>query len=164
MNRFIASTLLTGLLCACSVTTWAADPTPASPLPPAAASGFRPGPGQGRGAMGPRCFSMKQTLNLSDKQDARLRELRQAHFQQVGPLRQELFRLKGELADLSVSKKPDEKKVSEVAGLIGRQHEKLALLESRHLQELSTVLNRKQIDMLLKMKESRGFRRGGGWR
>jgi Spy/CpxP family protein refolding chaperone len=107
---------------------------------------------------------MKQTLNLSDKQDARLRELRQAHFQQVGPLRQELFRLKGELADLSVSKKPDEKKVSEVAGLIGRQHEKLALLESRHLQELSTVLNRKQIDMLLKMKESRGFRRGGGWR
>jgi len=106
---------------------------------------------------------MKQRLNLTDKQDARLQELQKAHFSEIGPMRQELFRLKGELAGESVHKKPNDNKVSEIAALIGKQHEKLALLESRHLKELSAVLDQKQIDTLLQMKAQRGFGRGRGW-
>lgn len=166
MKRMIASTLMTGLLCVGSVTTWAAEPAQVSAPAPVSATGFMPGPGPGMagGRAGSRCFSMKQSLGLSDKQDNRLRELSQAHFQEVAPLRQELFRMRSELDAESVRKNPDEKRISEIAGRMGQQQEKLAILESRHLRELSKVLNRKQIDTLLRMKDEHGFRRGGRWK
>jgi len=168
MRKFITSTLMTGLLCAGAVTTWAAEPAQNSaPAPVSATSGFMPrsGPGMAGGRVGgPRCFTMKQALGLSDKQDARLRELRQAHFQEVAPLRQELFGMRSELAAESVRKNPDEKRITEIAARMGQQHEKLAILESRHLRELSSVLNRKQIDSLIRMMDDRGFRRGGRWK
>jgi len=170
MKKMIASALMTGLLCVGSVAGWAADPVPAPPppCPPAADAGYMPGPGQGRGPargrMGDRRQFMKQYLNLSDKQDARLRELQQAHFREIIPIRQELSRLRGELATESVRKRTDEKKISEIAALEGKQHEKLALLQSRHLKELSTVLDQKQIDTLLKMRAQHGFGKGRGWR
>ena len=123
-----------------------------------------PGPGPARGGMGGRCFSMKQALNLTDKQDARLRALRQAHFQEAAPMHQELFRLQDELARESVERKPDERKISELAASIGRQQEKLATLRSRHLREVASVLDRKQLETMLRMMESRGMRgmQGGG--
>ncbi len=170
MKKMIASALMTGLLCVGSVTGWAAEPASAPP-PPAADAGFMPGQGPGRGpggagrgCMGDRRQLMKQRLNLSDKQDARLRELQQAHFSEIAPVHQELSRLRGELATESVRKKSDEKRISEIAVQIGRQHEKLAQLESRHLKELSTVLDQKQIDTLLKMRAQHGFGKGRGWR
>ncbi|NTU67289.1 MAG: periplasmic heavy metal sensor [Chlorobiaceae bacterium] len=166
MNRQIASALLTGLLCAGSVTVRAAEPAPVLPPPPApqvGAPGFMPGYGPARGGMGRQCFSMKQALGLTDKQDARLRDLRQEHFQEVASLRQEHFRLQDDLARESVSRKPDERKISEISGMIGKQHEKMALLQSRHLREVASVLDRKQVEALLRMKESRGMHKGGRW-
>jgi len=82
----------------------------------------------------------------------------------VAPLRQELFGMRSELAAESVRKNPDEKRITEIAARMGQQHEKLAILESRHLRELSSVLNRKQIDSLIRMMDDRGFRRGGRWK
>lgn len=166
MNRLIASALLTGILCTGSVTTRAAETAPTPSGPQAGAPGMMPGPGAGRMGMGRKCFSMKEALGLSDKQDARLRELRQAHFKEAATVRQELFRLQDDLARASVSRKPDERKISDISGMIGRQHEQLALLESRHLKELATVLDSRQIDTLLRMREARGMRgdrRGRGW-
>ncbi|NTV01591.1 MAG: periplasmic heavy metal sensor [Chlorobiaceae bacterium] len=169
MNRRIASVLLTGILCAGSVTALAGEPAPVPPPPPApqaGAPGFMPCPGPARGGMGRQCFSMKQALGLTDKQDARLRELRQTHFQEAVAMRQELFRLQGDLAKASVERKPDEQNISELSGMIGRQHEKLALLQSRHLRAVASILDRKQVETLLRMKESRGMRgmpHGGRW-
>ncbi|NTU90434.1 MAG: periplasmic heavy metal sensor [Chlorobiaceae bacterium] len=113
--------------------------------------------------MRPGCFPMQQALGLSDKQASRLDEMRQSHFREVQPLRQDLFRLRGELAAESVQKRPDEKRIDDLAGQIGQQHVKLAMLESRHLKQLSLVLDRKQVNTLLKMKEGRGFSKGRRW-
>ena len=126
-----------------------------------------PGQGAARGGMRQQRFSMKQALGLTDKQDARLREIRQDHFREVASLRQELFRMQDDLARESVNRKPDERKISDLSGLIGRQHEKLAMLQSRHLREVASVLDSRQVETLLKMRESRGMRGmhdGGRWR
>ena len=177
MNKLISSVLLTGMLCTSAMSASAAETAPVPPPPPgqqAGAPGFMPGRGPARGGMGRQCFSMKQQLGLTDKQDARLQELRQAHFREVAPLRQELFRLQDDLARESVKRKPDERKISDLSGLIGKQHEKLAMLQSQHLREVASVLDSKQVETLLKMKESRGMRwmndggrgmpRGGYWK
>lgn len=163
MNRFITTALMAGFLGAGSLTAIAAESSPASapPCPPPAGAGYRQGPGPGPGAMRPGYYSMKQALGLSDKQDARLRDIRQAHFQEVAPLRQELFRLRKELAAESVSKHPDERKIAGLANQIGQGHARLAMLESRHLKQMSTVLNKKQMDTMLNMKQGRGFHKGG---
>jgi Spy/CpxP family protein refolding chaperone len=157
----MASALMTGALLAGSLTAGAVAKStlPETSAPPPATMGYAQGPGATRGG----CFPMKQALGLSDKQDARLTEMRQAHFQEAAPLRQELFRLRGELKAESLAGKPDEKKIAGLAEEIGRQHAKLALLESRHLRQLSTVLDRKQMDQLMNLKGRHGFHKGPRW-
>jgi hypothetical protein len=96
---------------------------------------------------------MKQMLGLSDKQESRMLELRQAFFRQSAASRQELFRLQHDLASESLQNRPDERKLSALVEQIGHQHAQLAAIESRHLRELTKVLSRKQIDTMLNMRE-----------
>ena len=124
------------------------------------ASGTAMGPRMG-GDMGPRMglgmrsmrLKMKQALGLSDKQEVRMLELRQAFFRQSTGVRQELFRLQHDLAFESLQERPDEHKISALTEQIGRQHAQLATIESRHLSELTKVLSRKQIETMLNMRE-----------
>lgn len=165
MNRFFTLALLAGTLGAGSLTAVAAEPKPAElpPCPPPAAAEFRQGPGPGSFGMRHGRMPMQQMLKLSERQEDRLRDMRQTHFRESAPLRQELMRLRGELASESVRKHPDDRKLAELSEQIGRQHAKLAMLESRHLRQMSTVLDRRQIDTLLRMSAQRGFHKGRNW-
>ncbi len=161
MKKMIVSALMTGVLCAGSVVGWAADAPNVPPPPPPADAAPGPGPGQGR-PFGPQRDFLKQVLRLSDSQDAKLRELRRASFNEAAPLHRELFRLRQELATESVRKKVDDKRIAELSRQIGQEHEKLALLQSRHLKALAGVLDKKQLETFLKLKESHPFGRNWG--
>jgi Spy/CpxP family protein refolding chaperone len=104
--------------------------------------------------------SLKEALGLSDRQEARIIELRRNHFEKALSDRRELFRLQSELRTESMNKRPDEKRVAALSEQIGRQHVKLAMLESRHLKDLASVLDRKQVDTFLKMREVRWDKKG----
>lgn len=165
MKNFVAATLLAGLLGAGSLVAGAAEPstTPPPPCPPSAASGFRQGPGPVPGSLRPGQGRMQQALKLSDRQQARLREIMQNRFREASSLRQELFRLRGELADASVAKRPDDRKIATLAEQIGRQQARLSLLDSRYLRQMASVLDRKQMAAMLDMKQSKAFHRGRAW-
>lgn len=108
---------------------------------------------------------MKEMLQLSAQQEAKVNDMRRRHAQENMEERRDLFRLKRELATESMQKRPDDKKISALAEKIGQKHVRLATNESRHLRELASVLDRKQIETLLRLKggpdEWRG--RGRGW-
>jgi Spy/CpxP family protein refolding chaperone len=105
---------------------------------------------------------MKQVLRLSESQEAKLTELRQNFFQESKPVRVELGNLMHDLTDESVRKRPDERKIADLTEKIGRQHARLATLESSHLRDLATVLDHRQMDTLLHMRDD--LRKHGGKR
>ena len=90
-------------------------------------------------------------------------DMTRSFFQESTPVRQDLRTLRHDLAAESVRKRPDDRKIAELTERIGRQHARLAELESRHLRELTSVLDHKQIEKMLRMRDdiqSRGWKRG----
>lgn len=119
------------------------------------------GPGYGRGPdMRYSRQDMRQNmrqrirlaLNLTDRQEARMIELRRDFYQDSRPVMQSLRGLKRDLALESVKQSPDKGKIWRLTQKIGKEHVRLAQLESRHLRKLATVLDAQQIDKLLQMK------------
>ncbi len=102
----------------------------------------------------------KKALGLSESQETKLREMRSNFFQESKPLREELRTLKRDLADESVKSNPDEQKIADLTEKVGRQHTRLAALQSRHLHDLSKVLDHKQIETLLHMRDDFQGRHG----
>jgi len=86
-------------------------------------------------------------------------ELRRGFFQQSQPVRQSFRNLQHELTLESVKKSPDSRKVASLTKKIGETSVQLAQLESRHLRDLATVLDARQLDRLLQMKDHFGGRR-----
>jgi Spy/CpxP family protein refolding chaperone len=101
-----------------------------------------------------------QALRLTDRQRIRLREIMQNRSGEAAPMRQELFRLRGGLANASVRKRPDERKIALLAEEIGRHQARLALLDSRFLRQMASVLDRRQMAAMLEMKQAGGPHRG----
>ncbi|RXK85115.1 hypothetical protein EST62_07445 [Chlorobaculum sp. 24CR] len=99
---------------------------------------------------------IRQSLDLSDSQEAKMIELRRDFYQESRPVRQSLRSLKREVALESVKQSPDKRRIARLTQSIGREHVRLAQLESRHLRKLATVLNARQIDKLLQMKAQFG--------
>ncbi|HWR00537.1 MAG TPA: periplasmic heavy metal sensor [Chlorobaculum sp.] len=95
----------------------------------------------------------RKALGLSESQEVRLREMRRNFFQESKPLREELRTLRHDLADESVKGNPDEQKIADLSEKVGRQNTRLAALQSRHLHEVSKVLDHKQIEILLHMRD-----------
>jgi Spy/CpxP family protein refolding chaperone len=58
------------------------------------------GPGQGPGAGPGNCPGCEGTLNLTPEQQTQMKELRQKHFDEMAPVREEMFKLRQELRAL----------------------------------------------------------------
>ncbi|NTW52195.1 MAG: periplasmic heavy metal sensor [Chlorobiaceae bacterium] len=161
MNKILLTALLAGFI-GTAGTTYAADNVQPSPCvqPGAAGPGDCRGYGTGPGARHARPF-MKKALGLSESQEVKMTEMRKSFFQESSQVRQELKTLRHDLADESVRNKPDERKIADLSDRIGRQHTKLARLQSSHLRGLSTVLDHKQMETLLQMRDNMGHR---GWK
>lgn len=99
---------------------------------------------------------IKQALELSDSQEAKMIDLRRDFYQESQPVRQSLRSLNRDLALESVKQSPDKRRISNLTQRIGREHVRLAQLESRNLRKLATVLDARQIDKLLQMKAQFG--------
>jgi len=163
MNKILMTALVAGFI-GVAGTTYAADNVQPTPCVPPGAAGPVEGRGYGGGpdARHARPF-MKQSLGLSDSQEAKMLDMTRNFFQESTPLRQDLRNLRHDLAVESVRKRPDDRKIAELTERIGRQHARLAELESRHLRELTTVLDHRQIEKMLRMRDdlqSRGWKRG----
>lgn len=104
---------------------------------------------------------MKQALNLSDSQEQKMIELRRGFFQESRPVMQSMKNLQRDLALESVKKSPDGRKIASLTQRIGQQSVRLAQLESRHLRDLAKVLDARQLDRLLQMRDNIGARRFG---
>jgi Spy/CpxP family protein refolding chaperone len=164
MNKILMTALVAGFIGAAGSAYAADNAQPVPCVPPGAA-----GPVDGRGGygMGPGARharpNMQQALALNERQEAKMNELRQGFFQEGAPLMQELRTLRHDLAVESVRNRPDERKIADLTEQIGRQHARLAALESRHLRKLSSVLSHKQIETMIRMKDNfqnRGWKRG----
>lgn len=100
-------------------------------------------------------FRMNERLNLTKEQQGGFRELRRKYFDQSVTRRRDLMDLKRELAEESIRKTPDQKKINALAEKIGSEHANLARTESRFFNELSGILTPEQVQTFLKMKERR---------
>jgi Spy/CpxP family protein refolding chaperone len=71
--------------------------------------------GYGRGRGGGSCFQGDvgnvAGLNLSDEQNAKIRDLRAAQLKEMQPLQEKMFSKRGELRQLWLQKNPDENKI-----------------------------------------------------
>ena len=164
-KKFVMTALLAGRLGSTSTVFAASNDQPA----PCARPGIS-GPVDARGyGSGPearfarqqdmRQQRMQQALDLSDSQQAKMMELRRGFYQESRPVRQTMRNLKRDLALESVKKFPDKRRIASLTQRIGQQSVRLAQLESRHLRELATVLDARQIDRLLQMKDNVGGKR-----
>jgi Spy/CpxP family protein refolding chaperone len=165
-KNLVMTALVAGLLGSVGTVFAASNDQPA----PCARPGIS-GPADARGyGMGPearfawqdmRQQRMKQALDLSDIQEQKMMELRRVFYQESRPVRQSMRNLQRDLALESVKQSPDKRRISNLTQRIGREHVRLAQLESRHLRELAKVLDARQIDCLLQMKDNFGGKRWG---
>lgn len=170
MKKTIMTTaLIAGLIGAAGTASAATNSRPASCPPPgvaagpAAAQGAGIGPGS-RAVMGPGVGmrpgarqarpSMRQALGLSDRQEIKMIELRQQFFNHSRPVMMNLRSMGRDLALESVKKHPDNRKIDKLARKIGQAHIRLAELESRNLHDVASVLNDRQLDMFIHMKNN----------
>ena len=164
-KKFVMTALVAGLLGSVG-TVFAADNVPPAPCVRPGISGLVDSRGYGRGPDARHARqnrqnfqNMKQILGLSDAQETKMIELRRGFFQQSKPVMQSFRNLQHDLALESVKKSPDSRKIMSLTKKIGEKSVQLAQLESRHLRDLATVLDARQLDRMIEMKEHFGGRR-----
>jgi len=161
MNKSVMTALLAGMLFT-GGTAVAADTTPVPPCRNVS-SGSRYFDGNRPMAQrGAQRFFLKEALGLNSRQEARLSELQRLHFEKASAERQALFGLQRELRVESMKQRPDGQRISDLSEQIGRKHAALARMRSLHLQEIASVLDRRQVETFLKMQEQRWERRSRG--
>jgi len=111
---------------------------------------------------GDRGYRIRERLHLTEQQQVSFRDIKKKYFGESESEFKKVWQLKKELAQESLKKNTDKKKIEGLADAIGKQHVRLALSESRFLTEVATVLTPDQIQRFLKMKE--GHFHGGGFR
>jgi hypothetical protein len=164
-KKFVMTALVAGLLGSAG-TVFAANNVAPAPCVRPGISGQVDGRGYGQGPDARHARqdrqnfqNIKQILGLSDAQERKMIELRRGFFQQIQPVRQSFRNLKHDLALESVKKSPDSRKIGSLTKKIGETSMQLAQLESRHLRDLATVLDARQLDRLLQMKDHFGGKR-----
>lgn len=78
---------------------------------------FNGGYGRGRGGCGYAYggdYGVASALNLTAEQTAKVRELREAQWQDIRPLQEKMFSKRGEMKSLWLQKNPDENKITAV--------------------------------------------------
>jgi Spy/CpxP family protein refolding chaperone len=114
--------------------------------------GFGPGQGQGPG-YGPRSGG---ACNLTPEQQTQMRELRQKHFEEMAPVREEMFKLRQELRALwakpEVTKQEIQAKTQQMNQLRDQMQDKMI----EHKLEAQKLLTPEQISAM-----GAGPRKGG---
>lgn len=119
---------------------------------PPSGSGMRPDPGL-------RLLSFRQKLGLSERQESKMVGISQNFFRQSRTVIRDIRELKHELAVESVRKSPDKRKIEALSRKIGLAYVRMSEIESRNLHDIATVLDAKQLDTFMKMKEAHQARR-----
>jgi Spy/CpxP family protein refolding chaperone len=108
----------------------------------AMAQGWGKGEGMGPGHHGPGGWT--SALNLSPEQNLKMQELRESHFKETIPLRNEIMSKRLELRTLWAKTNPDEAKIlakqKEVNALMGQLQEKA----TKHRLEMRQILTPEQ--------------------
>ena len=111
--------------------------------------GFGPGPGQGPGqcqGAGPgSCTGCGGALNLTPEQQTQMRDLRQKHFEEMAPVREEMFKLRQDLRTLwanpGVTKTEIQDKMQQMNQLRDQMQDKMI----QHRLEAQKLLTPEQI-------------------
>ncbi|HHE31912.1 MAG TPA: periplasmic heavy metal sensor [Chlorobaculum parvum] len=158
-KTIITTALLAGFIGAAGTASAANNDRQAPcPFPSVSRSADAPGYGMRPDARAQKRASIKQALNLSDRQERKMVELRQNFFTRSRPVVQDLINMRRELALESVRKHPNKMKIDKLTRRIGQVHEQLAEMQSRHLHNVASVLDDKQLDRFMHMKDQRGDR------
>lgn len=81
-------------------------------------------------------------------------ELRQGFFRDSRPVMRDLRETRRELAVESVRKHPDSRRINKLARKIGQAHVRLAEMRSRHLRDVASVLDDRQLERFMNMKDN----------
>ena len=112
--------------------------------------GFGPGqgPGQGPGAGAGNCPGCGGALNLTPEQQTQMRGLRQKHFDEMAPVREEMFKLRQELRALwakpEVTKEEIQAKTQQMNQLRDQMQDKMI----EHKLEAQKLLTPEQISAM----------------
>ena len=109
---------------------------------------------EGRGAECRR-HGLQERLGLNESQSAQVKELREKQFTLVIAERKELQALNQALQAESFKVNPDQNKIEELSGQIGKKHASLARLKSHHMSELASILTPAQREKLQTIRDAR---------
>lgn len=129
--------------------------------------GGGPGRGHARGGLdcGPGCdreIQAIQALDLNAEQTAKIRDLREAHFRDIKPLRDRMFSKRGELRLLWLQKTPDREKIVSMQKEIGSLRDQMQEKMTGHRLDMFNVLTPEQKTKIQAFVAGRGFGPGKG--
>ncbi len=116
--------------------------------------------GYGRGRGGGPCYQRDAGyagLNLTDEQNAKIRDLRAAQLKEIQPLQEKMYSKRGELRQLWLQKNPDENKIKaaykDMRTLRDQMHDKIL----NHKMAMFKVLTPEQQTKIQASAGGRGF-------
>jgi len=133
-----------------------------------AALAFGPGRGPGYGPCGRGDFGGLGELNLTADQKTKLSELRDSHFKDVKPLREQMFTKRDELKELWLEPNPDQGKITaaqkEMRSVRDQMQDKMTAFRLESLKVLTPEQREKAKSFAAGFKAGRGYgpRHGGG--
>ncbi len=96
---------------------------------------------------------LREKLNLSDKQFAKLNELKKAHREGMKEQREKIKTLRTEMLNEIKKETPNSSTTDRLADDIGKVHAEITKKMNRHLIEIKAVLSAEQFDKLIEMKQ-----------
>jgi len=126
-----------------------------------AALAFGPGRGPGYGPWGRGDFGGLGELNLTAEQKTKLTELRDAHFKEVNPLREQMFAKRDELRKLWLEPNPDQAKIAaaqkEMRSVRDQMQDKMTAFRLESLKVLTPAQQEKAKSFAAGFKAGRGY-------
>lgn len=162
MKKSIFTTALLAGIIAFTETSFAAGNSgqPSCPPPGVTAVVDAPPPGNGmKPDSGFRRLSFRQKLGLTERQESKMIGISNNFFRQSREVIQDIRELKHVLAVESIRKSPDKRKIEALSRKIGLAYVRMSEIESRNLHDIATVLDAKQLDIFMKMKDAHQARR-----
>jgi Spy/CpxP family protein refolding chaperone len=125
------------------------------------AFGFGRGPGYGPCARGD--FQGPAGLNLTAEQKAKIREMREARWQEMKPLREQMFAKRDELRKLWLNPTLEQEKITSAQKEIRLLRDQMQDRMTAYRLEAAKVLTPEQREKIRSFIQGRGFGRGRGF-
>lgn len=126
-----------------------------------AALAFGPGRGPGYGPCGRGDFGGLGELNLTADQKTKLSDLRDAHFKDIKPLREQMFTKRDELKKLWLEPNPDQGKITaaqkEMRSVRDQMQDKMTAFRLESLKVLTPEQKEKAKSFAAGFKAGRGY-------